>query len=117
MGMGIIAHCATPAIFKLFSQRAYQKKTFVFCHVTRRHRRVAPFNQSRGQMASSFYDFLDKHTDGQAHPHQVSKTAAPKRARQASFLACIDAKTQNTRHFNLTQPDLKSWKTQDPGSV
>jgi hypothetical protein len=39
-------------------------------------------------MASGFHDFLIKHTDGQAHPHQVSKTAAPKRARQASLPAC-----------------------------
>jgi hypothetical protein len=69
---------------------------------------VAPFHHSRGQMASGFHDFLVKHTDGQAHQHQVSKTAALKRARQASsLLACIDAKTQNTIHFNLTQPDLK----------
>jgi hypothetical protein len=84
---------------------AKKKKTIVFSHVTRRHRRVAPFNHSRGQMASGFHDFLVKHTNGQAHQHQVSKTAASKRA--ASLLACIDAKTQITVHFNLTQPDLK----------
>jgi hypothetical protein len=28
------------------------------------------------------------------------------RARAASLLAFIKAKTQNTKHFNLTQPDL-----------
>jgi hypothetical protein len=82
-----------------------EKKTIVFSHVTRHHRRVAPFIHPRGQMASDFHDFLGKHTDGQAHPHQVSQIAAPKRA--ASLLACINAKTQNTRHFNPTQPDLK----------
>jgi hypothetical protein len=70
---------------------------------------VAPFNHPRGQMASNFHDFLGKHTDGQAHPHQVSVSEpnCGTKARAASLLACINAKTQNTRHFNLTQPDLK----------
>jgi hypothetical protein len=56
---------------------------------------VAPFNHSRGQMTSDFHDYLGKHTDGQAHPHQVRQIAAPKlsRQRQAFFLACINAKT------------------------
>jgi hypothetical protein len=38
------------------------------------------------------------------------QSCGTKRAWQASlFLVCIciDSKTQNTRHFNLTQPDLK----------
>jgi hypothetical protein len=61
----------------------YGKKTIVFSHVTRRHRRVAPFNHPRGQMASDSHDLLGEHTDGQAHSHQVSKIAAPKLARQA----------------------------------
>jgi hypothetical protein len=55
----------------------------VFSHTTRRHRRVAPFNHPRGQMASDFHDFLGKHTDGHAHPPQVRQIAAPKLARQA----------------------------------
>jgi hypothetical protein len=29
------------------------------------------------------------------------------KARAASLLACIYTETKNTRHFNLTQPDLK----------
>jgi hypothetical protein len=60
-------------------------------------------------MASGLHDFfvnLQALTDGQAHEHQVSQIAAPNRARQAS-LPPIDAKTQNIRHFILTQPDLK----------
>jgi hypothetical protein len=57
---------------------------------TRRHRRVAPFNHSRGQMASDFHGFLVKHTEERAHPHQVSKSAAPKRARRAASLrSCL----------------------------
>jgi hypothetical protein len=54
------------------------------------------------------HDYLGKHTDGQAHSHQVSQIAARgTKARAASLLACINAKTQNTKHFNLTQLDLK----------
>jgi hypothetical protein len=55
---------------------------------------------------SGFHNFLVKHTDGYAHTHQVSKIAAPKRAQQAS-LPAVTPKPQNTKHFNLTQPDLK----------
>jgi hypothetical protein len=59
-------------------------------------------------MASDFHDFLGKHTDGQAHPHPASgEPNCGTKARAASLLACINAKTQNTRHFNLTQFDLK----------
>jgi hypothetical protein len=85
------------------------QKTIVFSHVTRRHRRMAPSNHFRGQMASGFHVSLTKHTNGQAHPHQVSEIAAPKRARQASLPALTPktTKTQNTKHCNLTQPDLK----------
>jgi hypothetical protein len=59
-------------------------------------------------MASGFHVFLAEHTDGQAHPHQVSKIAAPKRARQASLPALTPktTKTQNTKHVNPTQPDI-----------
>jgi hypothetical protein len=80
--------------------------TIVFSHVTRRHRRVAPFNPLTGQMASGLHDFFVKRSDGQAHEHQVSQIAALKRARQAD-LPPIDTKPQNIRHFILTQPDLK----------
>jgi hypothetical protein len=44
-----------------------RRLSFLFSHVTRRHRRVAPSNHFRGQMASGFHIILAKHTDGQAH--------------------------------------------------
>jgi hypothetical protein len=81
------------------------KKAILFSHVTRRHRRVAPFNHLRGQMASGFHVFLIKHTDGKAHRYQVSKIAAPKRARQASLPALTPkSRTPHTSKLDPTKP-------------
>jgi hypothetical protein len=78
----------------------------VFSHVTRCHRRVAPINHPRGQMASEFHDFLGKHTDGQAHSHQVSKIAAPNKLARQAFLC---ASTPNPRTPDTsTLPNLTS---------
>jgi hypothetical protein len=58
-------------------------------------------------MASGLHVFLAKHTDGQAHPHQVSKIAAPTHARQASLPALTPkSRTPNSSTWlNLTSND------------
>jgi hypothetical protein len=56
-------------------------------------------------MASDFHDFHGKHTDGQAHPHQVRQIAAPKLARQAF----LHASTPKPKTPDIsTQPNLTS---------
>jgi hypothetical protein len=60
-------------------------------------------------MDSGFHDFFVKYCQAHrwASPLASGEQNCGTKARAASLLACIDAKTPKTIHFNLTQPDLK----------